>query len=110
MTCQSILENELGRCLSEEEEDFLDFPESTVWNCLQALVAQEDEDGGTAAKNLTTAGTRQCSQCGHFDSEKKQHQACSKCKSAFYCNADCQRVAWKRHKSRCKEGFLGPAL
>jgi ankyrin repeat protein len=30
-------------------------------------------------------------------------QYCSRCKNAAYCNAECQRSDWKRHKAECSE-------
>ncbi|KIM30123.1 hypothetical protein M408DRAFT_328516 [Serendipita vermifera MAFF 305830] len=56
---------------------------------------------GRKAQNITCA----CYTCKYlqqgvgFDRLK----ACSRCKSVFYCSADCQKVDWKeRHKFYCK--------
>ena len=32
---------------------------------------------------------------------KKCEKKCSKCKSVYFCNQDCQRKAWKIHKKHC---------
>lgn len=41
-----------------------------------------------------------CDQCGATNAEK----LCSGCKSARYCNQECQRVDWRSgHKQKCKE-------
>ena len=41
-----------------------------------------------------------CSACGkHLAGTTASHQnwqKCSRCKQAFYCDADCQREHWKR--------------
>ena len=29
-------------------------------------------------------------------------KACSRCRKAFYCSAECQKADWKRHKQRCR--------
>ena len=50
-----------------------------------------------------------CAACGkQLTSTTASHQnwqRCSRCKQAFYCDAGCQRVHWKRggHKQACKE-------
>ena len=28
---------------------------------------------------------------------------CSSCKSSYYCNVECQRADWKKHKRKCKK-------
>ena len=40
-----------------------------------------------------------CFQCG-----KRGHKLpkCTQCSQAYYCNADCQRKHWKRHKPACR--------
>ncbi len=51
-----------------------------------------------------------CEQCGKREEPGKILEAsgrwkllkCGKCKTAMYCGRDCQKVAWKKHKLRCK--------
>ena len=40
-----------------------------------------------------------CFQCG-----KRGHKLpkCTQCSQAYYCNADCQRKHWKKHKPVCR--------
>ena len=38
-----------------------------------------------------------CASCGKTGKLKK----CSRCKSIFYCNEDCQQKDWKSHKGKC---------
>ena len=42
------------------------------------------------------AGKRTCAHCG-----KPGKLKCGKCKLAYYCNAECQKVHWKMHKLLC---------
>ena len=35
-------------------------------------------------------------------------QVCSKCKSAYYCNQNCQRLDWSIHKIGCEQYQLNP--
>ena len=44
---------------------------------------------------------RLCSGCGHVKL-KKECMKCAKCKRAYYCNTECQRIHWPQHKSVCK--------
>ena len=39
---------------------------------------------------------KQCGSCG-----KACALECSLCHAAFYCNAECQKKAWKAHKKQC---------
>ena len=63
------------------------------------LIAADDGEAGTIA----------CSACGKrlagTTAGHQNRQKCSRCKQAFYCDADCQRRHWKRggHKQACKE-------
>lgn len=41
-----------------------------------------------------------CSYCNKYGNELKQ---CSVCKSAKYCNSDCQRSDWPKHKPLCRK-------
>jgi tetratricopeptide (TPR) repeat protein len=52
------------------------------------------------AATAAVAATHQpCGWCGHMD----VHQAkkCGQCKAVWYCNEECQRKAWKEHKTHC---------
>eukprot|EP00040_Diaphanoeca_grandis_P015157 m.77136 g.77136 ORF g.77136 m.77136 type:complete len:100 (-) comp24981_c0_seq3:542-841(-) len=39
-----------------------------------------------------------CAACGKADAESR----CSGCRTVKYCNRDCQRSHWKKHKKLCK--------
>ena len=43
--------------------------------------------------------TRVCNGCGKVGAEK----ICGKCQIAPYCNAECQRADWEKHRIMCKE-------
>lgn len=40
--------------------------------------------------------------CAFCSTEKADLLKCSRCKSVFYCNKECQRLHWKAHKTICK--------
>ncbi|XP_041374011.1 uncharacterized protein LOC121387067 [Gigantopelta aegis] len=49
-------------------------------------------------------GPEVCTQCGkkHVDNGGKMFPMCSKCKKAWYCSQNCQKIAWKKgHKKIC---------
>ncbi|KAI0042335.1 hypothetical protein FA95DRAFT_1637343 [Auriscalpium vulgare] len=39
--------------------------------------------------------------CWHCDNNTPGLQRCTRCRLALYCNAACQKAAWKTHKSAC---------
>ena len=47
-----------------------------------------------------------CFQCG-----KPGHKLpkCTQCSQAYYCNADCQRKNWKKHKPVCRAAVVALA-
>jgi hypothetical protein len=46
---------------------------------------------------------RICGNCGAMEDEHKSLGACAGCGQAHYCDAACQKAAWKVHKKACKE-------
>ena len=59
-------------------------------------MAGASEDVALAIKTLSLKDT--CSRCGKKGAAFKR---CSVCKQASYCGAECQNVAWKKHKKTC---------
>ncbi|TCD63309.1 hypothetical protein EIP91_005690 [Steccherinum ochraceum] len=45
-----------------------------------------------------------CAQCGaqKGSSTGEELLRCSRCKNVFYCSKECQKAAWKQHKSACR--------
>jgi len=41
--------------------------------------------------------------CSHCGTQGDGFKRCSRCKNASYCSADCQKAAWKVHKTTCKK-------
>lgn len=41
--------------------------------------------------------------CGNCCKQLTKKLNCSRCKSAFYCNAECQKANWAKHKKDCSE-------
>ena len=36
-------------------------------------------------------------------------KACARCKTSYFCSAECQKSAWKKHKKTCKAPTSPPA-
>ena len=53
----------------------------------------------TIIVNQTKFSPRWCSRCFTKDDELK---LCGNCFTASYCNADCQKRHWRKHKKLCK--------
>jgi len=48
--------------------------------------------------------TRQCDVC-----KTTTTKACARCKTSYFCSAECQKSAWKKHKKTCKPPTTPPA-
>jgi len=35
-------------------------------------------------------------------------KACARCKTSYFCSAECQKLAWKKHKKTCKAPTTPP--
>jgi len=47
---------------------------------------------------------RQCDVC-----KTNTTKACARCKTSYFCSAECQKSAWKKHKKTCKAPTSPPA-
>ena len=47
---------------------------------------------------------RKCDVCS-----TKTTKACARCKTSYFCSAECQKLAWKKHKKSCKPPTTPPA-
>ncbi|KAI9821499.1 MAG: hypothetical protein M1832_003347 [Thelocarpon impressellum] len=50
-----------------------------------------------------TEGQGDLKRCGSCGASSKELKECSRCYRASYCDAKCQRAAWKDHKGVCKK-------
>lgn len=48
------------------------------------------------------AGQSSCANCN----SSGVSALCTACKDTWYCNADCQRADWKKHKARCRKCMM----
>jgi len=48
--------------------------------------------------------TRKCDVC-----KTATTKACARCKTSYFCSAECQKSAWKKHKKVCKAPTSPPA-
>ena len=56
----------------------------------------------------TTIGSR-CLCCNKIETANHRLLQCGRCKKAKFCNKECQRLAWKKHKLECREPFAADA-
>ena len=56
------------------------------------------QDGGTGNKKLLIK--HECGSCGKLSGSLKE---CARCRKVCYCNRNCQRTDWPRHRSTCRD-------
>ena len=56
---------------------------------------------------MLRTGGRSCNCCGVIAEVTQKLLLCSACKSAQYCNKECQTKHWKQHKPICKQAREG---
>jgi len=52
-------------------------------------------------KGVKNGDLRMCNKCATFETQPGQMNRCSSCKTAHYCNRDCQTADWPTHKQYC---------
>eukprot|EP00123_Amoebidium_parasiticum_P006954 comp17773_c0_seq1/m.17808 comp17773_c0_seq1/g.17808 ORF comp17773_c0_seq1/g.17808 comp17773_c0_seq1/m.17808 type:complete len:134 (-) comp17773_c0_seq1:583-984(-) len=52
---------------------------------------------------IKTPSPSQCTYCETTSDTQTRLQVCSRCRTARYCNVDCQKSHWKVHKKVCTE-------
>jgi len=57
-----------------------------------------DSDGQKVGLSTPLTPPNMCLTCGKYDGKMLR---CSRCESVCFCSVECQRVAWKTHKSDC---------
>jgi len=71
----------------------------------------ESECAKIRAREAEYKGFKQCNNCLKFENALNTFKFCSRCKSAYYCSVDCQKVHWKAlHKTECPILASNPKL
>jgi hypothetical protein len=74
------------------------FPAPFIENSREETLQMIDKAFGI--QELESAEDGSCSHCKATGKLKK----CAKCSIAYYCNKECQKADWKRHKKACRLG------
>ena len=68
----------------------------------QQQAADRNNDDGKTKKTGTKTLWVTIFKCFHCGKHGHNLPKCRQCSQAFYCNADCQRKHWKKHKPVCR--------
>lgn len=101
------VEDEANQCLVEvafsaDLPDFISFASSPD-------VPIDDCSVKSSNTNATGKNVRSCACCGKVNAKEApvKLKICSRCKTTYYCSAECQKVDWHYgHKHKCKAQIL----
>lgn len=90
-------------------------PTKSQADILKDTAAKDNADGsgfyvGSGFRSMdkvTGKDVESCTYCGKTRADVVSLRKCTRCYSARYCNHDCQKADWKKHKKGCKAP--GPA-
>jgi hypothetical protein len=70
--------------------------------CMEKMVKTVDSVTGEEFVSISEAATR-CANCHEIKFGRQSERLdCSRCNTASYCNAECQKAHWPIHKKACK--------
>jgi hypothetical protein len=70
--------------------------------CAEKMVTALHSVTGEENFSIPTAATK-CANCQHLQfGGESERLDCSRCNTASYCNAECQKAHWPEHKKACK--------
>lgn len=84
-------------CNNKAKSDYMEMV--AKFSELQKLLKTKGVDMNVSSADREPA--KVCLNCGKMD-QADELRKCSRHKRAFFCNRDCQRSAWKRHKKDCR--------
>jgi hypothetical protein len=71
--------------------------------CMEKMLSTLDSVTGEANYSSLSEASTQCANCLKFNFGRESERLdCSRCNTACYCNAECQKAHWPIHKKACK--------
>jgi hypothetical protein len=76
----------------------------TAAKCTEKMLSTLASVKGEGVFPISDTAATQCSNCHgmNFRGESKRFLECSRCNTACYCSAECQKTHWPIHKKACK--------
>lgn len=68
---------------------------------IQTILCPKDIPSREFAARTIASYRRSNKKCNHCKKEFSKKRTCSKCRLVFYCNEECQKKHWKKHKEYC---------
>ena len=72
-----------------------------ILKCVMAPLKYSKEQLPLSNEEKEMVKLQVCANCQVKERALRQHYACSKCKTTYYCSRDCQVKHWKQHKLTC---------
>ncbi|KAK8805479.1 hypothetical protein WA158_002135 [Blastocystis sp. Blastoise] len=95
------LNQQFNHLLNNAEIITENHPETQVKEASSTIVSDTKKSTtatGDEGEIDTIDSNHMCGNCG----KKNAHYQCSRCKSAYYCDRDCQLKHWNKHKNICQ--------
>jgi hypothetical protein len=74
----------------------------TIPTCGEDKCSDEvDQQLDSKVEEMNNDYWKTCAHCDKTENKVATMEQCARCKGVFYCNRECQKAAWRKHKKSC---------